>query len=518
MARSAEAPDAGLVPKPRQTHPLTRAARGSALSLAGGATSAIASFGLTALVTRGLSATAAGVFFTTTSFFVLLTTICSLGTTSGLVRFIAAAKATNRREVVESYVRVALWPVALTSCAAAAALLVFSPAVASLISPDHRELATLSLRTLAWFVPFAGLQKVALSATRGLGTMRPDTFVDQLVRPGLQYILAAAIIAGGVPLTLSWSWGIPYGVAGILAWISWRRLLDAQNIHQIPAKVSTPFWRFSAPRSVVDVAQIAMQRLDIVLVGALAGAPAAALYTAATRFIVLGQVGRNATSRAIQPHLAAAMATGSYKAAGHLYKISTAWLILVSWPVYLFLLVDASPLLHLFGRNYGQAGGVLMALALAMLISTSCGHVDSMLVMSGRPGRSLVNVIFALVVNMGLDLWLIPSLGIKGAAVGWCAAIISKNLLALAQVTALFRIHPYGIATLVATVASVLSFGAIPAAAHAIAGNGPVGVGLGLSVAIVAYAALVWPLRKHVGLDTVLPGRRRLGARTRHHR
>ena len=64
-----------------------------------------------------------------------------------------------------------------------------------------------------------------------------------------------------------------------------------------PPRCAAPFWRFTAPRALANVAQIALQRVDIVLVAALPGSAAAAIYAVAGRFVVLGQLANQAISQ-----------------------------------------------------------------------------------------------------------------------------------------------------------------------------------------------------------------------------
>ena len=75
-----------------------------------------------------------------------------------------------------------------------------------------------------------------------------------------------------------------------------------------------------------------------------------------------------------------------------------------------------------------------MILSLTMLLATACGPVDSVLLMAGRSWLSLRNSTVALVVNVGLNLVLIPVYGIRGAAIAWAVAIVVRNLLPLVQV------------------------------------------------------------------------------------
>jgi O-antigen/teichoic acid export membrane protein len=81
---------------------LTHVARGGALNLVGAGISAVAGFGLTLVVTNQFSSEDAGRFFTVTSAFLLLVAFTTLGTETGLGRFLLryeaqGATATSRR-------------------------------------------------------------------------------------------------------------------------------------------------------------------------------------------------------------------------------------------------------------------------------------------------------------------------------------------------------------------------------------------------------------------------------------
>ena len=76
-----------------------------------------------------------------------------------------------------------------------------------------------------------------------------------------------------------------------------------------------------------------------------------------------------------------------------------------------------------------------------MLVATACGMVDVVLIMAGKATWNLANVLAAFVVMVGLDLWLIPQLGILGAAIGWSASILVGNLVPLIQVRHALACH-----------------------------------------------------------------------------
>ena len=194
------------------------------------------------------------------------------------------------------------------------------------------------------------------------------------------------------------------------------------------------FWAYTAPRAIARVTQTALKRSDIVLVAALASPADAALYTAATRFVVVGQLFVQSVQQALSPHLSTLFAQGETQAANSVFQAATLWSMIASWPLYLVTAGFATELMAIFGEGYEVASDVVVILSLTMLLATACGPVDSVLLMAGRSWLSLRNSVVALVVNVGLNVVLIPLDGIRGAAIAWAVAIVVRNLLPLVQV------------------------------------------------------------------------------------
>ena len=139
------------------------------------------------------------------------------------------------------------------------------------------------------------------------------------------------------------------------------------------------------------------------LVALYLGAAPAAVYTAATRFVVLGQLGSQAVALAVQPKLAELMAHEELPATRRVYKTSTAWVVAVTWPVHLVVAMFSPLLMQVFGHGYGEGQPVIVVLACAMLLATACGMVTMLLLMSGRSRENLLNVVVALVDQPGAE-------------------------------------------------------------------------------------------------------------------
>ena len=180
----------------------------------------------------------------------------------------------------------------------------------------------------------------------------------------------------------------------------------------------------------------------MIIVAALRGASDAALYTAATRFLVVGQTAANALSVAVQHRFGALLSVGRTADANRLYQLTTTWLILMIWPFYLTWAVFAGRLMAIFGGGYASAKTVGIVLALTMLVATACGMVSMVLEMAGNTGVTLLQTGAALVIDIVLDILLVPHLGPLGAAIGWAGALLFNNLVPLATLYRRYRLYP----------------------------------------------------------------------------
>lgn len=494
-------------------------ARGGVLNLVGAAVVALTNVVLVVIVTRSMPKSTAGEFFALTSVFLLAETLACLGTGTGLVYFTARTRSLGRPDRIRAFQRVALAPVLVLSVVAAAVLIIWSPQFSRIAGGGEGTRAALVV--LALLLPMAALSDTLLAGTRGHGTMVPTVVLDRTGRPLVQIGLVAVVVsAGSLPL-LAGAWALPWVASGLVA--AWwlvrlgRRRQAAAGVPAAP-QGTTPsatwreFWRFTWPRSVTSVVQLALQRMDIVLITVLIGPAHAAVYTAATRFLVVGQSAMNAISNAAQPRIAELLSVDDRRSAKTVYQSATAWIVLLTWPLYLLSALFGGSVLKIFGHGYSAGLTVILVLSGAMLIATACGMVDMLLNMAGRTTWTLINSIIGLTVMVVVDVLLIPRIGILGAGIGWAAAIVTNNALPLTQLFLSLRLHPFGPATLRAAALCAVCFGALPGLTRILLpGNGAAAL-VAVLIGAGAFVATALRWRARLGLpalSTVLPRMRR---------
>jgi len=480
---------------------LQAVARSAAVTLAGAGLSTVAGFGLVLVVTHGVSPDTAGRFFAATAVFLVALAAAGLGTDTGLARFVLRA---DRPAAVRALVRTAALPVLAASGVLAAVLALSWP----------------QTRPVIWALPLAASADLCLAAVRAHAVFRSSVLVDRVLRPAVQVLLVAVAIAAGLPgAGVAAAWASAYVVSALLAAGALRRVVGARR----PASEAAPgggpaagvrvFWTFTAPRAVARIAQVAVQRLDIVLVAALLSPADAALYTVATRFVVFGQLANQAVSSVVQPRFTLILA-GPPEAAPALlvrvFVVSTCWSVLLAWPVY--LAVAASPRAYLgwFGASYavGEAVTVALVMALGMLVAVASGPVDTLLLMIGRSGRSLANTLIALAVDVGLCLLLVPRLGIAGAALAWVVAVVLRCVLAIVQLRADVALPGVTRELVLAAALPVACVGVPIGLVELLVGlSGPAWL-VAVAVTAAGYAGAVWRLRRRLGVDHVVAGLR----------
>lgn len=528
---------------------LAEVARGGTLNLIGAAANAATTVGVTVLVTREFDKAIAGAFFTATSAFLIVEAIASLGANVGLVYFIARLRSLGEEKRIPAILRAAVIPVIIASLVLTAAMVGTAGPVAKILLSGHLAkggavsvpAVAQALRALALTLPFAALLDTYLGVGRGYRDMRPTVVIDKIIRSGAQLVGIFIAVAAGSAAFLAPLWALPYVPAAAVAWLWIRRIrrrpsTGPRGMPDVPPELAAllamstlvpkikgtlggsrtaarrlananprGFWAFTTPRGIANLAAMTLQRIDIVLVAILMGPKFAAVYTAATRFLVAGQLGNMAISMAAQPRFTELFALGDRRSANVIYQVTTAWLVLLTWPLYMLAIVFGPEVLSVFGRSYQAGAAVMLILGVTMLLATACGQVDMVLITTGRSSWSLVNGLLAVGVNVSLDLVLIPRYGITGAAIGWAIAIMVTNLMPMAQLASSIHLQPFGRGTLLAAGLSAFAFGAVPFAIRTVIGGGLTGLAAGVAAGCLVQALGLWRFKGVLRLSA-MPG------------
>ena len=479
-------------------------ARGGWWGFLGSTVNAFFGYVLVALVTRALGAHGSGAVFTGVAVFTILSNICKLGADTGLVRFVSRDVATSGGRQVTALLRSAVVPGAAASTAAAVALFL-SPSLATFLLPNVAPAEAVTLvRLFALFLPLATVTLVLLGATQGYGTVVPFVTVEQIGKPVLRVLIAVpvALVAPGV-LSLAAAWLVPSFAGAFVAWTALRRCRRPSRRSPSGPEAAAArrgFWAFAAPRAISSVFDISAVWLGVVLLSSLATSEEAGIYTAVGRVIVAATLLQLAIRLAVAPEISRLLAVEETLLAGHLYRVSTRWIVLFSWPLLVLLTSFPSTVLSLFGPEFRQGAAALVVLCVASGVNVGVGNAQTVLLMAGKSSWHLAVTGVAFSVQLTVGILGVPRWGVLGAALSWGAAIVVENLMS----AALVRRHPgFRVVDdeyLLATGVGLCLTAALVLPVRLLTGDTAAGLAAGITLGMCVFGVGLWRFSTPLGV------------------
>lgn len=488
-------------------------AASGAIGFVGAVGSSLLGFALVAVVGRGAGVTQTGQFFQFVGWFMIASALLRMGADTGLLRAMAQQSADHRIADLRQTLRVAVVPVAVLSTVVAVVVHLHAPVLVTSAGTAGTDAAVQILRVLAWCLPPAVVLAVLMGGLRGLGSVTAFTVVQNIALPALRVVLVALVLAvglGGIATVLS-AWAAPLPVLTVVGLVLVARAVqETSRAAPVDAsrRVSTTeaaweFWSFSAARGVAAFLETALEWIDVLVVAAFRSPAEAGVYALCTRIVRAGLVVETAVRVAVAPRIATLLGKGDVGAASVLFTAMTRVVILASWPLFLVLIVFAPTVLGVFGEGFASGGPALVILSVAMMLRLATGIVQSLLLMGGRSHYQMGNKMAAVVVNLGLNLLLVPAYGIVGAAVAWAATMVLDTGLATLQVRSRLRVrlNPRRLAL---PVGLTLGFAGGCAVVRILGGEGLQWTAAAAIASGLVYAALVWQLRRGLELDELV--------------
>jgi O-antigen/teichoic acid export membrane protein len=163
--------------------------------------------------------------------------------------------------------------------------------------------------------------------------------------------------------------------------------------------------------------QLILDNTDILLLGWLASNEEVGVYRVAVQVATLVVFGLHSINQILQPQFAKLYANKDYQGLQKLATLSSKLIFAIAIPPVLILTTGGDFLIEFcFGSSYKSGTTALAILAFGQLINASFGSVGSLLNMTGNENDTLKGMVIAVVVNMVLNILLIPHFGIEGAA------------------------------------------------------------------------------------------------------
>lgn len=415
-------------------------ARGGGLNLIGAVISQVSLLAVTVVLVRQLGRADVGLYAQAFAFLVLLGLLSLSGFRAGLTRFVAVHLVDDDLGAVRGTVRIGVTVSTVGALGLGAALYAAAPWLVE--SAFHDGRLVMPLRYVAAALPLATFTDAALSATQGFRTMRPYAFVGLIFEPLVRLALTIALVAAGFGLEGAMTALLLSNLAGaVAAGVALRRLLPSTRGR--PRYLVRELLGFSMVSWLASIASSGLVWADTILLGIFLSSGQVGIYNVATRLVMLATLVVPPINASFSPQIANLYHRGRTEALARTYGVATSWIVRLALPGFVALLAFPEDLLRLFGPAYVVGASVTMILAIGKLVDSATGPCGLMLNQSGRPMLSAIDNVGALLLNIGLNLWLIPRYGILGSAVAWAISLTLVNVLRVVQVWVTMGMLPF---------------------------------------------------------------------------
>ena len=356
---------------------------------------------------------------------------------------------------------------------------------------------------LALYVPwFAALMVLGIISTyysrvlAGYKQVGRRTLIINFIGTPTTMLLSIALIATGWGLRgylLAQVLGSLVVIVLMLAFVWKITPTLARPRLQWSPPIDNAVWSFSISAFVILLLEFLMTQVDKVALGFFRGAREVGIYSISAAVVAYISVILNSVNQVFSPVVAELHSKRDSAMLGRLYKSLTRWILALTLPLAITVMVFARPLLRIFGHDFEAGWPVLIIGTIGQLINCGVGSAGLLLMMSGNQGRLLrVQAFMAALMTISSAV-LVPTWGIVGAAAAAAATNIGSNAWNLWEVRKVLGFSPFtrSYVRLVGPTISTLVVAILLRREAALFGHNWLLIGTALLGSYIAFAATV---------------------------
>jgi O-antigen/teichoic acid export membrane protein len=187
--------------------------------------------------------------------------------------------------------------------------------------------------------------------------------------------------------------------------------------------------KYSIPIAFSTVSLYLLSSIDIFVIKYYEGSTNVAFYSVAVKVITVIAVAINAISLSVATEIAYNFTNKNFDELRRILKKSGQIIFYFSLISSLFLFLFCKPILCVFGKQYLASSTAFIILLAGNLIMSISGNTYIYLLMTNKGMIMVKLLLLSVLINLSLNLILIPRFGIEGAAIASITAIIFWNFL-----------------------------------------------------------------------------------------
>jgi len=407
----------------------------------------------------------------------MIASLTQLGLGTGIARYLPRDNDKSyQRAVILAAVQMSM-PIAIL---AGLLLVIFAEQAATLVGEPN---SVFVLRVFGVALPVMVAFRLSNGGIQGFKSSRMRIFTQNILFPFSQLLSIGIVILLGYGLIgISLSYIIANGLAaaiGIIYIVKKVGIGPSDGVQQLRKTLI----RFSLPLAASGIIFVYLGTVDTLLLARLQTAEDVGIYNAAYPLAKLLTVGLTAFGFLSLPVMSELDSEGEVAEMQDGYTDMTKWIFALTFPVWLFIITFPEEVIRLtFCQAYAGGDTVLVILSIAFVLHAAIGPNGDVLSSLGLTKNVLHSMSVAVVLNIVLNLVLIPRFSIAGAAAATTISYCTMNGLMSWQLFRTTKILPFDVNKMMFVLISIPVYVVVRTLIAETLGNGP--------IAMVAFGVL----------------------------
>lgn len=418
------------------------AAKGGGIAFAGKLFEYVVRFAFGILIARTVGVEQYGLYTLGITVSLIASNMAMLGLQVGMVRFLPPVIREKDDKSIWGIIQICLGLPGFFSLFLAAGLFLLADPLNALMFHDPRM--TPLLRLVSLMIPLDTLAFMAYVITISYKQPKYNVIANNILTPLLKLMLAAGFLALGLStkgVLISQIIASAVGLAVLIYFVntlfSLRRAFGSARQH------IAPLLRYSLPVQLGWMITTLRSTFSTLVLGFLGLTTGVGVYTAASRFSLIGSMFYLSVGNISTPIIADLHSQGKSFLMKAYYQTTTRWMVMFNLPVFLTSVLFAKQLLWIFGDDFTAGAPSMMIMAVGTLVYTATGVGANILDMTDHPTINTINSVVMVIVTIILNLLFIPPLGVIGAAIASTVSTVVVNVLCLVEVWVILGMQPY---------------------------------------------------------------------------
>lgn len=435
------------------------AAKGAGITFTGKVVQTLLSLGFIIIMARLLGAEQYGMYRLAITIVVITVGVSMLGIDGGLKRFIPIARREHNEAKIWGMIRFGFGIPAAVGLALAAGIAIAADPIASGLFNSPGLVPVLRLSCLT--IPVLVLANCFSSVAIGYRKVEYDAYTQDIGLEAIKLVLSLIAVLLGFGVLGAAGANVIASVLSLLILIYLvKRLLPPMRREKLSIQNRRELLHFSLPLFLSVLLNQFGRRLETLVLGVFGVIAEVGIYSALLSITAVGTLANIAMRQISTSIISELHSENRIDELRKYYQTITKWAVTFNLPVFLVTVMFSESILQLLGQEFAVGAAGLIVLAIGNMFDASTGGCGTMINYTGFSRVTFYNSMVYLISSIILDLLLIPTWGLIGAAWAGALTLIIVNTMRLVEVYVLInRILPFNISFLKPLAAAMLAGG-----------------------------------------------------------